>query len=241
MPSQDASSGLDLTPVKEVDGVFSTKVGECEIRVMFGRIETCKGEEHAAFVLPCDEYFDCCVDDSRTALGMFVRSVFEGQASELDTLIKQQCASKFGPGTLEQKTDVSQANSFGPGKCVLLIRPLNHSVHVALVSTAVQRAPGGVAGRMSYIFDAMRDLARSLGQGRIRSVIMPVLGAGHAGMKPALALVGVLLAVAEVAYYAEPGERLKRVTIVVFKKDADSSPEVDPVVIRRALALVARK
>ena len=67
---------------------------------------------------------------------------------------------------------------------------------------------------------------------------MPILGAGHGGIDPPLAFVGLLLAVAEAARYGQGGQRLRRVTIVVFKRDADSPAVVDRVVIRRALALI---
>jgi hypothetical protein len=50
-------------------------------------------------------------------------------------------------------------------------------------------------------------------------------------------IVGLLLAVAEAARYGQGGQHLKRVTIVVFKPDADI-PAVDQVIVRRALALI---
>jgi hypothetical protein len=67
---------------------------------------------------------------------------------------------------------------------------------------------------------------------------MPILGAGHGRIDPPLAFISLLLAVTEVARYASGGLPLKRVTIIVFKKDPDGLPQVDPVVVRRALALV---
>jgi hypothetical protein len=67
---------------------------------------------------------------------------------------------------------------------------------------------------------------------------MPVLAAGHGGVDSSLAFVGLILAVAEAARYGQGGQRLRKVTIVVFKKDANTAAEVDETVIRRALALV---
>jgi hypothetical protein len=58
---------------------------------------------------------------------------------------------------------------------------------------------------------------------------------------PPLAFVGLLLAVAEAARYGQGGQRLRRVTIIVFKRDDDTPPEVDQVVVRRALALIGSR
>lgn len=48
----------------------------------------------------------------------------------------------------------------------------------------------------------------------------------------------MVLAIAEVARYGRGGQRLKKVTIVISQPDRDTKPEVDPLVVRRALALV---
>jgi len=90
---------------------------------------------------------------------------------------------------------------------------------------------------MSYLFEGMRELTRRLADARVKKIVMPVLGAGHAGMNAPLALVGLLLAVAEIARYGESG--LGSVTIVVFKKDGESPPAVPKNVARRALALIS--
>lgn len=129
--------------------------------------------------------------------------------------------------------------SYGAGRCLLLENPLDSGVTVALVSTTTQRAGEGLVARISYLFDGMRGLFTCLADKRINEVAMPILGSGHGQIHPPLAFVGLLLAVAEAARYGRGGQRLKRVTIVVFKKNGDSPPQVDKVVIRRALALIA--
>jgi hypothetical protein len=237
--ADDVGAGLDLTRVKESDGVLWTTVGGCEIRVINGRIEDQVSKAGVAIALPCNEYFDDrCVGDTRSALGAYVNRVFEGQVAEFVSITKDECRKKLGAGVEQQKTDDERAESFGAGRCVLLTKPLARSVPVAVVSTTTQRAGKGLAARISYLFDGMRELVTRLADARLNEVIMPVLGSGHGGIDPPLAFVGLVLAVAEAARYGQGGQRLKRVTIVVFKPDADSPPEVDEVVVRRALALV---
>lgn len=233
-------AGLDLTKVREVDGVISTRVGGCEIRIVCGRIEDQRLDAKTAMVLPCNEYFDnLCVEDTGTALGAYVHRNFDGDAGEFAELISKQCVETLGTGTHYQKTDHERAVSFGIGRCLLLQSPLNHSVTVALVSTATQRAGQGLAARISYLFDAMRGLVARLADARLASITMPILGSGKGGIHAPLALVGLLLAVAEAARYSEAGRQLKTVTVVVFQADRNQPAVVDPVVIRRALALIA--
>jgi hypothetical protein len=54
-------------------------------------------------------------------------------------------------------------------------------------------------------------------------------------------LFGLLIALAEIARYGQGGQRLKRATVVVFRSDANTPAEVDPVVVRQVLALVASR
>jgi hypothetical protein len=84
----------------------------------------------------------------------------------------------------------------------------------------------------------MHELVTRLANARLNEVVMPILGAGHGGIDTPLAFVGLLLAVAEAARYGQGGQHLKRVTIVVYKPDADNPPSVDEVIVRRALALI---
>jgi len=240
-PKSDPVGGLDLTRVKESNGILSTTVGGCEIRVVEGRLEEQVGEADVAVALPCNEYFDDrCVEDKGSALGAYVNSVFEGQRTAFLSLMEDECRKKLQPGLEQQKTDTERALSYGPGHCVLLVQPLGRSVPVALISTTTQRAGEGLASRISYLFDGMRELVTRLANARLNRVVMPVLGAGHGGLDPPLAFVGLLLAIAEVARYGAGAQRLKRVTIVVFKPDANSQAEVDKIIIQRALALVSR-
>jgi hypothetical protein len=129
-------AGLDLTRVKENNGVLWTTVGGCEIRVIEGRIEDYAVGAGVAIALPCNEYFDDrCAEDTKSALGAYVNKVFEGQVQEFVSLMKTECKRTLGPGVEQQKTDKELAESFGVGKCVLLTNPLGRSVPIALVAS----------------------------------------------------------------------------------------------------------
>ena len=234
--------GQDLPGVKDDGGALWTTVGSCEIRVVNGRIEDYANTPRTVVTLPCNEYFDdLCVADSKSSLGAYVARAFDGQAAALVALVQDECRKKLGEGVEREKTVDTRAMSFGVGKCVLLIKPLGGSVPVALVSTTTQRAGQGLVGRISYLFDAIRELVSRLADARLNEVVMPILGAGHGGIAPPLAFVGLLLALAEAARYGQGGQHLKRATIVVFESNANTPGEVDGVVVRRALALIGSR
>jgi hypothetical protein len=236
------SGGLDLGRVKESNGDMWTTVSGCEIRVLNGRLQDYAPEAGTVIVLPCNEYFDDeCAGDTRSALGAYVNHAFDGQVQAFISLVKEECKKKLGQAVLQQKTVDERVESFGPGRCVLLFKPLGRSVTLALVSTTTQRAGQGLAGRISYLFDGMREMGVKLADARLNEVAMPILGAGHGRIDPPLAFVVLLLAVAEAARYGQGGQRLRKVTIIVFKRDADTPAEVNRTVVRRALALVGSR
>src|SRR5712691_6772766 len=162
--------------IQEIKGVMWTTVSGCEIRVVEGRVQDYAPDTGTTIVLPCNEYFDDrCVGDTKSALGAYVNRVFEGQVDAFVSLVKDECKKKLGPGVVQQKTDDEPAESFGPGRCVLLPRPLDRSSPVALVSTTTQRAGQGLAARISYLFDGMRELVAKLADARLNDVVMPIL------------------------------------------------------------------
>jgi hypothetical protein len=231
-------AGLDLSRVKDVNGTLSTVVAGCEISVANGRIEQ-YARDNAVVVLPCNEYFDDrCVDDVKSALGAYANTVFEGQVHDFVSLMKTEAASRLGPGEERRKTREECALSFGTGRCLLLLTPLGRSTPVALVSTTTQRAEEGLSSRISYLFEGMRTLVEQLADARLSEVVMPLMGAGHGRIEKPLALVGLLLAIAEVAHHGHGSQRLRRATVVLFQPDRASPPEVDRVVVQRTLALI---
>jgi hypothetical protein len=217
-------------------------VGGCEIRVVFGRIEEYSPNPGTVVALPCNEYFDDrCTADARSALGAYVGRHLNGHEAEFARLIQDECRRQFGRGSDQQKTNDEVAESFGAGRCVLLLTPLAHPISIAVVATTTQRAGQGLAARISYMFEGMHELFALLADARLNDVVMPLMGAGHGGIDSPLALVGLLLAVAEAARYGPERQRRKRITIVVFRRSVTDPPEVALGVIRRTLALIANK
>lgn len=232
-------TALDATIVSESNGEHRTRVGNCEICVVNGRIEEYEIKPGSVVALPCNEYFDDrCTSDSRSALGIYVARHFSGDEQRFIALVQAGCRKRFGSGTEQQKTNDEAAESFGPGRAILLLTPPGKPVSVALIATTTQRAGQGLAARISYLFDGIRELFELIADERIDEVVMPVLGAGHGGIDPPLALVGLVLALAEAA---QTRQKKKKVVIVVFRPSPSAAPTVAAGVVRRALSLVANK
>jgi hypothetical protein len=240
---QDMSrTGVDLGAVRESWGAIRTTVGDCEINVVNGRIEEFSQTQHCAIALPSNEYFDDkCVDDLRSALGAYVQRVFPGRISEFKALVSNESKKQFDSRTLQEKEKGVYADSFGTGKCLLLSAPLGNQTPLALLSTTTQRANKGLFAQVSFIFNCVNELFERLADARIFEVAMPILGAGHGGIGAPLALVGLLLAIADAARHGQSVRPPRKATIVVFKRDAESTAEVDHIIVRRTLALIASR
>jgi hypothetical protein len=150
----------------------------------------------------------------------------------------------FGDGVEREKTMAVRAVSFGVGVCLLLEKPLDHHVPVALLSTTTQSPQVGLGSSVSYLFEGMKNLFRCMADARLarlNEVVMPLLGSGHGGVDRPLAFVGLLIAIAEAVRRGHGGFRKRTVTIVIYKKDKSTPAEVDDIVIRRGLALIGSK
>jgi pimeloyl-ACP methyl ester carboxylesterase/O-acetyl-ADP-ribose deacetylase (regulator of RNase III) len=221
---------------------FSASVGASEIRIVAGRIETHSAGAEAVVALPCNEYFeDNCTSDTRTALGVYMKKHCAETSSTFSDLVRHECKTRFGVGKNQQKTMYEWHESYGPGKAILVPDPSNNAAAIALISTTTQRAGQGLAARMSYVFDGVRELFELLADKRINEVVMPVLGAGHGGIDPPLALAGLVLALAEAAKYGADQQRRKKITVIVFQRTKHDPQDVAPDVVRKALELVANK
>ena len=224
--------------VWQCTGGFRANVGASEISIVAGRIEDHPAGLETVVALPCNEYFeDQCTNDTRTALGVYIKRHCAETASAFSDMVRDQCQTRFGAGKTQQRTMDELSESHGPGRAILVSDPSRNAAAIALVSTTTQRAGQGLVARMSYVFDGVRELFELLADTRINEVMMPVLGAGHGGIDPPLALAGLVLALSEAARY---GAR-KKITIVVFQRTKQDPPDVAPEYIRKALELVANK
>lgn len=231
------SSGRRVTESK---GVISTRVAGHEIRIIYGEIDQVALDDIEVVALPCNEYFDnLCSGDLRSALGAFVECHFPGRAEEFSNLISNECRQTLGEGQTLQKTASEAAQSFGVGSSILLRNPLGFKHSVALVATTTQRAGQGLSGRVSYLFEGMHNLLSALADARMNRILMPLMGAGHGGISPPQALVGILLALAEASKAGMKVGHPKTVTVVIYQRAGQERPSISPTEVKKALSLLA--
>ena len=126
----------------------------------------------SAIVLPCNEYFDDeCARDPKSALGAYVNCIFCDQVDAFISLCKEEAKRRLGVGTEQQKTFDTRAPSFGPGKSILIRRPLGRGLPVVLVSTTTQRFGQGLTGKASYIFEGVCELVAQMQDARLEEAV----------------------------------------------------------------------
>jgi len=218
-----------------------------ECRMLFGRTEVCvhfgdirsfdSKAPGAVVALPANEFFDDeCIRDTRSALGAYMASVFPDAIGEIQKLIAQKLAN--APSELVEREHDERARSYGVAKCVCLKNALSSERNVMFVSVTTKRAGVGLRSEARYLFAAMKAICQAMNDGRFTDLFLPLMGAGHGGLEPELALLYLLLSTKAVIDDRSGGGHLRSVTIVVFRKDERTAPDIHPDVVRRMLALV---
>jgi hypothetical protein len=230
-----APSGITGT-----DDEYRMHIGRTEVCVRFGDIRSCHSKDPGAVVaLPANEFFDDdCIRDTRSALGAYMASAFPQAIGDIQKSIAQKLEN--APSELVEREHDERARSFGVAKCVCLKNALSSGRNVMFVSVTTKRAGIGLRSEARYLFAAMRAVCQAMNDGRFTDLFLPLMGAGHGGLEPELALLYLLLSTKAVIDDRSGGSHLRSVTIVVFRKDEHTAPDVHPDVVRRMLSLVKR-
>lgn len=229
----------DFQYLRERRGKLSITISGCEVTVIEGRVEDEFGSD-AVVVLPWNEYFDrACAEDRSSALGAYVSKVFSGQIEQFVDLVQNEAKKYFGEGTPKQKTKEEQDRSFRCGRCMLLQMPLGKEISLAVISTAAQAAERGLSAQILGLFEGIRELSKKLADARKTEVVMPILGSGHGRIHAPYALMSILLAIAEVVRSGDSAQGIKRLTIVNFRKNPDSLPQIERTTVRNIMNLIA--
>jgi hypothetical protein len=219
-------SRSEVEPLRTVSG--------CEMSVGFGRIEEgVTPEGNGVVVLPANEFFDDeCILDRRSALGAFVQTHFKEKAESFQSVIKAEL-KKYEPRLVEKEPGI-YAPSYGVGTVVFLERSALSKFNVAPVAVTTKRAGEGLRASPSFILDAIASIGRLVADKRLASVHLPLLGAGHGGIPPAVSLQCILIGLSELAW-TPAGHHLKRCHITVFQKGPEWPPELSEEVVQQIL------
>lgn len=238
---EEQGGGLSDLGIARVSNGYRMRLDRTDVNVQFGDIRTCDAvAPGAAVALPANEFFDDdCVGDTRSALGAYVQHVFPGRAKEVQDVLAQKLRQM--PFELVERRPREMHRSYGIARCVYLDNLLSSGRRLVFTSITTQRPGVGLRSESRYLFAAMKAICQEMNDHRLTDLYLPVMGSGHGGMEPELALLSLLLSCKAVIDDSRvSGGHLRSITIVVFHPGGDHPPSIDPMVAERMLAVVKR-
>jgi antiphage defense system Thoeris ThsA-like protein len=221
--------------VKKTATGWTTHVNQASIEVVSGRLERlAPPRPDTLVVLPANEYFDDeCIRDTRSALGAFVEEHFPQQKEVfLDALRR---ALKDCPTTDVERFEGELRPSYGVGTTAYLPRALGTGFNILMVAVTTQRAGEGLRAEIRTIFTIADSIVETMADHRLTSVAVPLIGAGHGGLRVPAALSALIVAFIEVL--SRPAAHgIKNVTLVAFQRAPDEKPSMSPRLVRRIMA-----
>ena len=227
---RDPDGWLRPVQLRVTEAGVSTRLGSTALNVTHGRIEDTRVTDGAVLVLPANEYFDDdCVNDRRSALGAFVQTHFAGRVGELQQLVRMELGSLST--TSVEKRSGETALSYGIGTCVFLDRPLGSDHRLILTAVTTERSGIGLRAEIPFLLAALKEMVCTMRTHRLSHVYMPLLGAGHGGLREEVALFTMILGLSEIAQSV--GRNLKSANIVLYRDSRADRPSVPTSVVRQ--------
>ncbi|GIM98200.1 TIR domain-containing protein [Paractinoplanes toevensis] len=201
----------------------SIRLGRADVEVAFGRIQDCRADTPAAVVaLPANEYFDDeCLRDTRSSLGAFVQAAFGDQLERFIGDVRKALADL--PVQRVARAERRVDDSYGVGQAIQIG---GYSPAVILVSATTERIGTGLRAEPHFLYAALQGIIETMNANRRTELFMPVLGAGHGGMPVSVALLFNLMALRSILN-EDTGRHVRKVHLIVFRRDGRVDPDVD--------------
>ena len=106
------------------------------------------------------------------------------------------------------------------------------------LSVTTKRAGQGLKAEMSYIFKGVEKVQQIMSDKRLGSVLLPVIGSGHGGLKTEVALFGLLLAICD-RVKKSAGHHISKIDVVVFQASDGDQPSITKPAAKRMLRISA--
>jgi hypothetical protein len=229
------STGIKVEKTKK--GGFITKIDETNLMIHFSKIDDIeKDENHSAVILPANEFFDDeCILDERSSLGAYMQKHFKNQNQEIQKLVSQQLDQIDQCNILEVEKEIGKRKmSYGIGTGIFLDKPLNTNERIIFISVTEQRAGHGLYSNISFIFKAVTEIYKIICDKRIDNIYLPLLGSGHGGLKPTVALFSLILAFSEIVRKSS-SHKLQNINIVIYQKSQDTKPLISKGLVKKIL------
>ncbi len=222
-------SWTTLVKIKATSNGFMIQMSHAVIEVCFGHVEDFHQDIPGCLVaLPANDLFDDqCINDRRSALGAFVNSQFPNQVHEICRI------------TREKVSALRTHKRFQLGTTLYFDHPLSKQIKMAFLAVTTVIEGEGIRCEASDIYTSIKGLHRLMNSERLDSIVMPIIGSGHGGLRPPISFLCMLIAFAECL--REPsGPHIQRVRIVVFQKTNVDRPTISRWEVRHLLAFVKR-
>ena len=225
-------AGLPTRPVNGAGHSVEATASGCKavfrgtnIFVDFGLLQSIPLEPGCAVVLPANEYFDeRCFGDQKTAAGAFIQQHFPNRAAELKQIVRSNLPDS--PVEVVTRPGRKPLESFGVATCAFLREPLGARFHLIFAAVASDRPPEGLRTDLSTIFKVVEQIRCLMGEERIASVYIPLLGAGKGGVAADIAFHTMVSAVLD-ARCKGGGHLLGDVHVVVYAPEG-RPPQLAP-------------
>jgi O-acetyl-ADP-ribose deacetylase (regulator of RNase III) len=223
--SRDLESLLAATPARARLGPSagearsgahaSVQIGGARVHIEPGRIQDYPEHDKRSVIgLPTNEYFDDeCVTDTHSSLGAFVQHHFGDRQDEFLAEVRAETTGL--PSQRVPRAERRVDDSFGIGQA-LYLRGLVPDHQIVVVSATTERVGIGLRAEPHFLYAAVQGVIEKMNEHRLNSLTMPVLGSGHGGMPPIVALLFNLLALRS-TLSEDTGRHIREVRIVVFE------------------------
>lgn len=225
--------GSSAKVLKRDDG-WQCRVAQTDVIVRFGRLEeVATSDADALVVLPANEFFDdTCVSDPKSTLGAFAKCHFDGR----EQLFLRESRKQLGNGTTAiPMLDGPPKQSFGVGTVTYLPRALGTRWNVLVAAVTTDRPREGLHAEIRTMFTVVQELRATMASYRLHEAVLPLIGAGHGGMRPRAALSALLVALIETLQRPD-AHTMKSVTIVVFRREPKADPLIPSAQVRELMS-----
>ena len=193
-------------------------------------ISSYKGDIDKAILLPANTSFDeKCITDMNSALGCYFLKNYPGKIDIIKRTIIDEATKKFSLSAEKECADV--------GDTILLSKFDGEKINI-LISAVTQDKPDiGIQVNALGIINSIKNALSLCSENRYSSVTMPVIGAGHGGIKANISLVLICIQYFLSVYHSQ-NHHVRELTIIVFDQDKRLKNDIDEAVgcIRKIIA-----
>ncbi|MBW2119266.1 MAG: hypothetical protein JRH09_15270 [Deltaproteobacteria bacterium] len=189
---------------------LTISVGSISVNLKIGNIQEIQDtSQTSAIVLPANTSFiDDCIRDKGSALGAFFLERFAKEIDEVPGHIRKKLEER------DLKADDEGLYPFGT--TIIMSNPFDKPCPILLTASTVRKLVEGIRAKPTAICECIRNIFETTSDKKINKLYMPILGAGHGGIKKYQALIFLIVSI---AHYERFYHHIKQVEVVIREQD----------------------